>query len=280
VRVLDEQGEPQVLRARILVAADGSRGSFSRTVIPSERLQPYAIAIRAYAEGVEGLDGALSFFLERNLLPGYGWLFPSSRPGGPVNLGLGMKLSALRRRPEKLSELFAWFMGPGSRAWPHLKHARLVEGPAPFPLQVDFPRGRRRTGEVLLAGDAANLIDPLSGEGIAYALESGMAAGLASARALKSGRRLDLARYDATIWKELSLEFLAAYLLREVLVQPWGNGLLMRLLMRDEGLARGGMGVLANSVPATWLLGPRVWRRVLAPSRVWATMRAARPATG
>lgn len=271
-------GEEVCFRGRVVVAADGSRGSFSRKVMPSPRLEPYAIAIRAYMEDVQGLEGALNFFIERRLLPGYGWIFPGGRPGAPANVGLGMKLSAYRRRRLKLNELFRWFLGPESMAWPHLQAARPVSPPAPFPLQLAFARGWRRRGPVLFAGDAANLIDPLSGEGIAYALESGHAAAAAVTRGLRSGRLRDLAGYDASVWRSLSLEFLGAAALREILARPWGNGFVVKLLQRDEGLARGGMGVLSNSVPATWLVRPAVLRRVFSPHTLSGVIRAARPA--
>jgi flavin-dependent dehydrogenase len=133
---------------------------------------------------------------------------------------------------------------------------------------------------VLLAGDAASLIDPLSGEGVAYALESGHLAALAIARALRSGRLSELARYEATVWKELSFEFLGAYLLRQILARPWGNGLMVRLLQRDAGLARGGLGLLSNTVPATWLLRPMIWRRVLTPRRLVGVVSGRDPARG
>jgi flavin-dependent dehydrogenase len=125
-------------------------------------------------------------------------------------------------------------------------------------------------------GDAAALIDPLSGEGIAYALESGHMAAQAVARALRSGRLTELARYDTAVWKELSLEFLGAYLLRRVLAKPWGNGLMVRLMQRDAGLARGGVGVLSNTVPATWLLRPMIWRRVFTAQRLTRVVSARR----
>jgi menaquinone-9 beta-reductase len=278
LEAVSSEGEPLLLEARVAIAADGSRGSFSRTLLPAQCVQPYAIAIRAYMEGVEGLDGALNFFVERRLLPGYGWAFPASREGGPANVGLGMRLTEYRARRERLTSLFEWFRGPGSMAAPHLSSARLVSAPTPFPLLLDFPRGRRRQGNVLFAGDAANLIDPLSGEGMAYALESGLVAAEVAGSAVRTGRMSELGAYDARIWRELSLEFLGAYLLRQLLANPSGNGLLMRLLQRDEGLARGGMGVLSNSVPATWLLTPRVLKRVLAPRRLAAALRQSHPA--
>src|SRR5680860_1247068 len=79
-------GESLLLRGRVVVGADGSRGSFSRTVIPSHHSEPYAVGMRAYVEGVEGLDRSLNFILDRDLLPGYGWIFPSGRAGGFTNV--------------------------------------------------------------------------------------------------------------------------------------------------------------------------------------------------
>ncbi|MHB9149779.1 MAG: NAD(P)/FAD-dependent oxidoreductase [Thermoleophilia bacterium] len=151
-------GEPLLLRGRVVVGADGSRGSFSRTVIPSPRSEPYALGMRGYVHGVEGLDGTLNFFLDCNLLPGCGWIFPSGREGGPANVGLGLPTRALRRRPERLRELFDWFVGPSSLAGPHVRDARLATPPAPFPLRSGLIRGTRRRGDTLLVGDAAGLL--------------------------------------------------------------------------------------------------------------------------
>lgn len=273
-----DQEEDVRLRGRVVVAADGSRGSFSRTVMPSERLAPYAVAMRLYMEGVTDLQGSLNFFLDPDLLPGYGWIFPGGREGQPANVGFGITVSALRRRPERLKQIFDRFLGPHSMAWPHLESAKPVHPAAPFPMLLDFPRGRRRLGSTLFAGDAANLIDPLSGEGMAYALESGLAVADTVGLALKTGRMSDLARYDGRVWRSLSLEFLGAYLVRQVLVRPAGNGAVVRLLRRDEGLARGGMGVLCNSVPVTWLARPSVLGRVLSPGRLLSIARGSRPA--
>lgn len=273
-----EGGRRMVMRPRIVVAADGSRGSFSRTVIPSRHLRPYAVAMRQYMEGAERLDGALSFFLDRLMLPGYGWAFPASREGGLINVGAGMAIYALRRRGLKVRQVMDWFMGPESSAARFLSGARPVGKPAPFPLLIDFPRGRRRQEAILLVGDAGNLIDPLSGEGIGYALESGISAATVIAAALSTGDLRELAGYERGIWKGLGPEFFGALALRQFLQQPWGNGGMVRLIARDEALARGGMGVLSNAVPAPWLLKPSLWRKVLAPSQLRATINATQPA--
>jgi geranylgeranyl reductase family protein len=273
-------GEMLHLRAKIVVCADGSRGSFSRSIIPREKLRPTAVGIRAYMEGVEGLGDALNFFLDRGLLPGYGWIFPGGREGEPANVGLGLPAGSLRRRSHKLARLFKCFIGSGSLAWPHLKRARLVSKPATFPLLADLPGGCRRSGSILFVGDSANLTDPLSGEGIAYALESGFAAAGAIVKCLHSGRVAELSSYEDEIQRTLWPEFLGALLLRQVLAQPWGNGLVTRLLQRNQALAEGGIGILANTVPASWLLTGRVWRRMLSRAEVVRTLRADQPARG
>lgn len=271
-------GEELLLQARVVVAADGSRGSFTRRVVSPRHVRPSAVAIRAYMEGVESPDRALGFFLDRHLLPGYGWVFPGGTPGAPANVGVGILTSPLRRRPDGLRDLFSWFCSPSSSAWPYVRGTRIASDPEAFPLLLDFPRGRRRDGSTLIAGDAANLIDPLSGEGITYALESGRAAAAAVTAALRSGRSAALGRYERGVWAGLGVEFLGAYVLRRFLAQPWGNGAVIRLLRRDEGFARGGIGLLSNTVPVTWLVRPAVLGRVLSPRRLADVARGARPA--
>jgi len=269
------------VRASVAIGADGSRGSFSRKVMRNGPLVPSAVGIRAYAEGVEGLDGALSFFLDRRLLPGYGWIFPSGSEGRPANVGVGLDRASLRRISRKgaggLRSLLQWFLGPESSAGRCTRNIRLVSTPTPFPLQLDFRSGLRRSKRVLFCGDAANLINPLSGEGIAYALESGRMAGLAAARAVEGGEE-ELRRYEEAVAEDQGHEFRYSGLLKQLLVHSWGNGAVIRLLGRDEGLARGGMGILANTVPVGWLVRPLVWSRVFAPHRLYDILRKTHPA--
>jgi geranylgeranyl reductase family protein len=278
VTALAGDGTPSRYRARVVIAADGSRGSFSRTVVPARHLRPGAVAMRAYLEGVD-VPEALTFVLDRALLPGYGWIFPGGRPGEPANVGVGTTVGALGGRGSGLRRLFDYFVNGQSAARPLLRSARVVSTPSAFPLLMDFPGGRRVGGPILLAGDAANLVDPLSGEGIAYALESGRSAAVAIERALSSGDMGSLAGYERELRRGLGVEFLGAYMLRLVLSRSWGNGSLIRLLGRDEGWARGGIGVLSNSIPVTWLAKPGVLSRALAPGRLGRAIRAARPAS-
>ena len=105
---------------------------------------------------------------------GYGWSFPKS---GSTTVGVG---GLHARNPA---------MKTAMRAYMDLldvDSARVKVQGAFLP----FGEVRRKPGRgtVLLAGDAAGLVDPVTGEGIAYALASGRMAGEAAARALAERR--------------------------------------------------------------------------------------------
>src|SRR5262249_53786532 len=136
----------------------------------------WGFAVRAYVEQPVALPEI--YFWEptpRRAFPGYGWLFPG--PDGAGNLGLGCGVLADRGAA-----------GAAARQLPRSAAARGRRGPLPaLPapdggasrgggLKLGMVGTRPAAGRVLLAGDAAGLVNPLQGEGIAPAMESGRAA--------------------------------------------------------------------------------------------------------
>ncbi len=150
------------LEADLVIAADGAYSMLRRSVAgkPSDRTT--AIAMRAYAVS-DAPD--LVFEWSRELLPAYGWIFPTGR--GTANVGVGVMLTARRRRDIDLRSTVERFaescrrrgidLGPLSRFRSH--H---------LPLGIRPPR--LAYDRMVLIGDAASMINPLSGEGIAYGM--------------------------------------------------------------------------------------------------------------
>jgi len=124
------------------------------------------------------------------IYPGYGWLFPGAP--GQANIGIGIGLGRGRRRPrpgrspahpggpgvhpaaglrQDLDRLCAALRRHGDLA-PDARPGRLTGGW----LRMGGTGTAPAAGNVLLAGDAAGLINPLQGEGIAPAMVSGWAA--------------------------------------------------------------------------------------------------------
>ena len=101
---------------------------------------------------------------------GYGWVFPKA---ASLTIGVG---GVHGRNPDMRARLFAYLAQKG------LDPARYrVKGQF---LPFGDPRPAPGRGRVLLAGDAAGFVDPITGEGIGYAMESGAAAALAVAEAV------------------------------------------------------------------------------------------------
>jgi geranylgeranyl reductase family protein len=104
---------------------------------------------------------------------GYGWVFPKA---ASYTIGVG---GVHTRNPQMRAALFAYLAQKG------LDPARYkVKGQY---LPFGDPRPAPGRGRVLLAGDAAGFVDPITGEGIGYAIESGAAAGRAVAEAVAAG---------------------------------------------------------------------------------------------
>jgi geranylgeranyl reductase family protein len=135
------------------------------------KTQPRAmLAARAYFEDLEQ-EVARTFQLrfDQVPLPGYGWIFPIAAKA--ANVGVGF-LPGRRRYDGTAGQAFDRFVsGPAlGRA---LRGARQVGPVKGYPIRTDFLEAPTFAERTLLVGEAAGLVNPLTGEGIDYALESG-----------------------------------------------------------------------------------------------------------
>jgi flavin-dependent dehydrogenase len=179
VRALTQVGgtvEVDGIPARAVVAADGAGSTVRRLLrIPRTADKHTAIAVRGYADlppGSERADGAQFISMQKQGWPAYAWSFPIG--DGTANIGFGMMLSRLRVAGRPGREVLH---GRLAALLPDLSGRDLLAHH--LPLSTGRP-GTPGHGRVLLAGDAASLINPLTGEGIYYALLSGRLAGMAA----------------------------------------------------------------------------------------------------
>lgn len=169
------------LRAGVVIAADGA-GSVVRRALLNPRRELRAIAIRGYAPTTPELQGRQIIRYGDRSHPSYAWAF--DRGDGLANVGYGELLPPERgTRPPPtrrllLEQLEALVPGAASTGSDWRGHHLPLSG---------F-RWRQPDGPVLLAGDAAGLINPMTGEGIYYAVATGIGAGRTAARSLAGGR--------------------------------------------------------------------------------------------
>lgn len=169
-----------------------------------------AVALRAYwtvpaAELTTAEDSTVQIITDQVFTRGYGWIFPAdaTRQHVRFNIGVGM-LSADTRAGHRVREFFDRFVevNPSLRRW-HRTAER--ERPVGCHVSLGLPRNAVGDAGVLRIGDAANLADPLTGDGIAHALKSGRLA----AEAIDAAADADDARarwqraYNAAIQPEI-----------------------------------------------------------------------------
>ena len=164
------------IRARAVVAADGAGSAVRRLIgVPMTAERHTAIAVRGYADlppGSDRADGAQFIAMQKQGWPAYAWSFPIG--DGTANIGFGLMLPRLRAAGRPGKEVLH---GRLAALLPDLSGRDLLAHHLPLSTGRPATPGH---GRVLLAGDAASLINPLTGEGIYYALLSGRLAGIAA----------------------------------------------------------------------------------------------------
>lgn len=162
------------IRTKFIVGADGAHSVVSRNLTEySAPKNHYSAGLRQYYENVSGIhpDGYIELHFIEDLLPGYFWIFPL--PNNQANVGLGILSSEAARRKVNLKETLEKIIREKEGIRERFENAISLEGTKGFGLPIGSRKRKLSGDRFLLTGDAASLIDPFTGEGIANAIRSG-----------------------------------------------------------------------------------------------------------
>jgi len=180
------------LRAEVVIAADGTSSRLAREV--GVRLSRVDLGLELELDaGSSAAEWSDRVHLDWGPIPGsYGWVFPK---GDTLTVGVIAARGAGDRTRDYLRSLVAWL---------GLERHRVVHdsGHLTRCRSLDSPLGR---GRVLLAGDAAGLLEPWTREGISFATRSGALAGTVAA----AGASGAVERYRAALSADLLPEMAA-----------------------------------------------------------------------
>jgi flavin-dependent dehydrogenase len=172
-------------------------------------------------------------------------------PDGRANVGYGVLRDGARRGrdlkalwPELLSRpALREVLGPRAHA---------LEPVRAWPIPTRYARSRLQHGRVLFAGDAAGVADPLTGEGIAQALETGMLA----AHAIATG-----ADYPRLVARALGSDLRFASALQQLLRSPLAARAALRAVDLNAWTRRNFARWMWEDYPRALLGTPSRWHR-------------------
>lgn len=172
------------LATKLIIGADGARSNVAKTEVKGGGDIPYVIAYHEIVKAPPANDSydptRCDVIYDGRISPDfYGWIFPH---GSSASIGMGTGIDGIDLKAATAH----------LRAQAGLSGCQTLrrEG-APIPLR---PMDVWDNGtDVVLAGDAAGVVAPSSGEGIYYAMVGGRVAATAAQAALASGRGRDLA---------------------------------------------------------------------------------------
>jgi flavin-dependent dehydrogenase len=124
-----------------------------------------------------------------------------------------------------------------------------------------IPTSRRRLtdGHILYAGDAAGVVDPMTGEGIAQALETGIVA----AEVIAGGGSNDevAQRYERAVERRIGRDLRFAGMLHRILRSPLGARAAIRAAGASAWTRRNFARWMFEDYPRALLLTPDRWAR-------------------
>jgi len=212
------------IHAKLVIAADGAQSKFARQIgkIKKED-RHYAGAVRAYYKNVKGInaDNFIELHYVKELYPGYLWIFPL--PDNQANVGLGMRTDKLSARKVNMNKELIRILNEHPRFKGRFSEAELTNKIRGFGLPFGSKKRKISGDHYMLIGDAASLIDPLTGEGIGNAAISGQYAALQAQACLENNdfSAKFMSAYDQKIYKRLWNELKISRNLQTLLDYPW-----------------------------------------------------------
>ncbi len=207
---------------RMLIGADGAQSVTAKTMAGRKlNRENHVGSVRAYYSGIAGMDAhTTEVWFDRKYLPSYLWVFPL--PGNVANVGFGMLSSEIARRRVNLRELFHAFIADTPGLSDRMANATAISPLEGFGLPLGATKEVISGDSYILTGDAASLIDPISGDGIGNAVLSGR---LAAEQAIACFRQNNFTApfiaggYDTVLQQAIGSELRTHYYARRILAR-------------------------------------------------------------
>jgi len=250
VSAIGPKGAVEIRAQHVVIAVGASMGMLKREGFLKHR--PHLIrAARGYYANTRRTPSRYNFYFDAQLLPGYGWIFPAG--DGIVNIGIGVLpvfWSSKRPAQKLLAEFVERRIKEGV-----LEGGKLVGPVKGYPLRIGFPAQRVAGGNWVIVGEATGLVNPVTGEGIDLAIQSGLLAAEVIDADVHMGRSDHLA-YQRELWDRFGSMFTGLRFLRNILLTPFFTDYALWLMRQHRFLAQKVMGITQGFTPPQNVLHP------------------------
>jgi len=210
-------GETFNINAKIVVGADGFESKVGRWAGIDTTLKPSDIntCFEYYMVGIEERLSYNDFYIGSIAPGGYIWVFP--KEGDSANVGIGVNLAKLNKLDDV--GMAKKFLDKFIANHPELNCGKPIKEIAGA-ISCCLPIEQSVDDNILLVGDAARHIDPITGGGIVNAILAGRIAGEVSAEALQKEdySKEFLMKYDKGWRKEFEGKLLRNWLAKDKLI--------------------------------------------------------------
>ena len=182
------RGEQKEVRAKIVIAADGVESRVGRWAGISTHVdfRDMESAVQVTAANIHVAQDTLFFYFGIDISPsGYLWIFPKGN--NKANIGIGVS-GSIGKKKSALSYLNDFMQ----KHYPDAPVLTRIAGGVPCGITLD----KISAPGIMLVGDAARQVNPLSGGGIASGMIGGSIAGRIAAEAIKLNKPDHILTYD------------------------------------------------------------------------------------
>jgi menaquinone-9 beta-reductase len=173
--VLVSTGDGNLFKTKVLVGCDGAHSAVQSALTGTrEALTDTCPGLRAYYRNVKGLEmDCLEIHFLKQVPKGYFWIFPST--SGLANVGIGADKDVITRHKINLRKELATILQEYPQFKQRFAEAELVGEIKGWTIPLGYFESKLPISgnRILLCGDAAAIVDPATGEGIAPAMSSG-----------------------------------------------------------------------------------------------------------